>query len=165
MWCQLFVVSDDIDPYIAHEFVPLIADPLSSIFNYSFCTGLVPLELKSAKVMPIYKSGSYSHFNNYRPISILPYFSKLIEKIVHNRLYDYFDKFNLFNKSQFGFRKNLSTYMPLSLLQSGFSNAVDSGEVLIASFLDLKKKAFDSVNHQILFSKLEYYGVRGIVLN
>ena len=108
--------TDDIDPYIAHEFISLIADPLSSIFNCSFCTGLVPLELKSAKVIPIYKSGNYSHFSNYRPIFILPYFSKLIEKIVHNRQYDYFDKFNLFNKSQFGFRKNLSTYMPFLLL-------------------------------------------------
>ena len=79
-------------------------------------------------------------------------------------MYEYFDKFNLFNKSQFGFRKNHSTYMPLLLLRSDISNAVDSGEVLIASFLDLKK-AFDSVNHQILLSKLEYYGVRGLVLN
>ena len=64
--------TDDIDPYIVHEFIPLIADPLSSIFNCSFCNGLVLPELKSAKIIPIYKSGDYSHFNNYRPISILP---------------------------------------------------------------------------------------------
>ena len=103
----------------------MIAEPLSSIFNSSFHTGIIPLELKSAKVIPLFKSGDYNDFNNYRPISYLPYFSKLIEKIVHNRLYDYFDKFNLLNRSQFGFRKNHSTYMPLLLLQSAVSDAID----------------------------------------
>ena len=90
---------DNIDPCIAHEFISLIAEPISSIFNCSFRTGIIPLELKSAKVIPLFKSGDHNDFNNYWPISILPYFSKLIEKIVHNRLYDYFDKFNLLNTS------------------------------------------------------------------
>ena len=154
---------DDVDPCIAHEFISLVADPLSSIFNSSFRTGLIPCELKSAKVIPLYKSGDRDNFINYRPISILPYFSKFIEKIVHNRLYDYFDKFNLLNESQFGFRKNHSTYMPLLLLQSAVSEAIDVGEVVLALFLDLQK-AFDTVNQQILLYKLESYGIRGVVL-
>ena len=74
---------DNIDPCIAHEFISLIADPLSSNFNHSFRTGIVPLELKSVKVIPLFRSGD-NNFNNYRPTSILPYFSKLIEKIVHS---------------------------------------------------------------------------------
>ena len=142
----------------------MVADPLSSIFNSSFRTGLIPCELKSAKVIPLYKSGDRDNFINYRPISILPYFSKFIEKIVHNRLYDYFDKFNLLNESQFGFRKNHSTYMPLLLLQSAVSEAIDVGEVVLALFLDLQK-AFDTVNHQTLLYKLESYGIRGVVLH
>ena len=72
---------DDVDPCIAHEFISLVADPLSSIFNSSFRTGLIPCELKSAKVIPLYKSGDRDNFSNYRPISILPYFSKFIEKL------------------------------------------------------------------------------------
>ena len=154
---------DDVDPCIAHEFISLVADPLSSILNSSFRTGLIPCELKSAKVIPLYKSGDRDNFINYRPISILPYFSKFIEKIVHNRLYDYFDKFNLFNESQFGFRKNHSTYM-LLLLQSAVSEAIDVGEVVLALFLDLQKD-FDAVNHKILLCKLESYGIGGVDLN
>ena len=89
---------DDVDPCIAHEFISLVADLLSSIFNSSFRTGLIPCELKSAKVIPLYKSGDRDNFSNYRPTSILPYFSKFIEKIVHDRLYDYFEKLYFLNK-------------------------------------------------------------------
>ena len=156
---------DNIDPCIVHEFLSLIAEPLSSIFNCSFRTGIFPLEIKSAKVIPLFKSGDHNNFNNYRPISIFPYFSKLIEKIVHSRLYDYFDKLHLLNSSQFGFRKNHSTYMSLLLLQSAVSEAIDVGDVVLTLFLDLQK-AFDTLNHHILLHKLENYGITDtIVLN
>ena len=69
---------------------------------------------------------------------------------MHNRLYDYFDKFNLLNTSQFGFRKNHSTYMPLLLLQSAVSDSIGVGDVVLTLFLD-SQKAFDTVNHHILF--------------
>ena len=90
---------DNVGPCIAHEFMSLIADPLSSNFNCSFRTGIVPSELKSLKVIPLFKSGDYNNFIHYRPTSILPCFSKLIEKIARSRLCDYFDKFHLLNDS------------------------------------------------------------------
>ena len=136
---------------------------LAAIFNCSFRVGIVPLVLKSAKVIPLFKTGDHNNFNNYQPISILLYFSKLIGKIVHSRLYDYFDKFHLLNRSQFSFRKNHSTYMPLLLLQSAVSDSIDVGDVVLTLYLDLQK-AFDTVNHHILLSKLENYDVRGIAL-
>ena len=85
-------------------FISLIAEPLSSIINSSFRTGIVPLDLKSAKVIPLLKSGDHNNFINYRPISILPYFSKLFEKLCVVDFTTIFDEFHLLNSSQFGFR-------------------------------------------------------------
>ena len=155
---------DDIDPSIAKSSIKYIAPLLSSIINCSLDTGVFPSDLKMARVIPLFKSGEKNKVTNYRPISILPYFSKFFEKVMCNRLYNYFNKFSLFNNGQFGFRKGHSTYMALMLLYSKITEAIDKGEYVVGVFLDLAK-AFDTVNHSILIHKLEHYGVKNNLLN
>lgn len=141
-----------------------IALPLSKIINCSFTTGIFPNLLKIAKICPVYKSGPKQLISNYRPISILPSFSKIIEKVMHCRLMHYLSKNNILNNNQFGFRPQHSTLMAITQMIERITTALDSGQVAIGVFIDLSK-AFDTLDHQILLHKLEFYGIRGILLN
>ena len=117
-----------------------------------------------AKVIPLFKSGDTSLVSNYRPISILPLFSKIIERLMYNRLISFINKFKLLYIFQFGFRLDHSPDQALIYLVDKISNALENGEYVIGLFLDFSK-AFDTVNHDILLSKMECYGIRGIALN
>ena len=86
------------------------------IFNLSISTGIVPEKMKIAKVIPIYKKGDADVFSNYRPVSLLPCFSKILERIVFNRCMEYIDCNEILNDKQFGFRSNHSTYMAITQL-------------------------------------------------
>jgi retron-type reverse transcriptase len=141
--------------------IDCIAEPLSAIFNLCLIDGVYPDKLKIAKVCPIFKDGNKNEFTNYRPISIIPSFSKIFEKIISCRLLSYINKYNIFNPAQYGFRKKHSTYMAMLNLYDKVSAAVDNNEYSIGIFIDLSK-AFDTVNHDILLKKLELYGIRGI---
>ena len=131
------------------------------MINISLRQGIFPKELKVAKVIPVYKSEDSHIFGNYRPISLLPVFSKVFEKCVAKQLTDYLNFNDLFYELQFGFRKGHSTIHPLVKFLNYVSEAHNNHEHALAIFIDLKK-AFDTVNHQILLDKLKYYGIRGI---
>ena len=119
----------------------------------------MPDELKVARVIPIFKVEDEHLVQNYRPISVLPFFSKFIEKIVATRVIDFLGDNMVFYKRQFGFRKNISTSHAIITLVERVSKALDTGEYEVGVFFYLKK-AFDTVDHNILLAKLKQYGIR-----
>ena len=142
----------------------LLAAPLAEVINCSLSAGMVPLEFKMARVLPIYKQGSKSELANYRPISILPFFSKFYEKVLYDRLFSYIKQKNILYPLQHGFQPAHSTSMSLIDIQDKISAAMDNNEYSLGIFLDLAK-AFDTVDHKILLNKLEHYGIRSTALN
>lgn len=154
---------DGLDPTIISPSISLIATPMAAIINCSIRTGSVPLGMKRSIISPIFKQGNRKDLCNYRPISILPYFSKLLEKIVYTRLYSYIDKMNLLYPLQHGFRSGHSTVMSLLDMHNQITKAIDTKKFSVGIFLDLSK-AFDTVDHEILIKKMEKYGIRGTPL-
>ena len=143
---------------------PIIAGIISILFNKSINNGIFPGALKNAKVIPIHKDDSLFEVSNYRPISLLPTFSKIFEKLMYSRISSFLTKHNILFEKQFGFRKNMSTELAVNTLLSNITNCFDKKEQGMCIFLDFAK-AFDTVNHNILLKKLQYYGIRGIALD
>ena len=141
-----------------------VAEAIANIINCSLANGVFPDRLKTAKVCPVFKSGEKDKFINYRPISVLPSFSKIFEKIVLNRMMSYLHVKDILSCSQYGFRQNHSTYMAIIDMYDKISTSLDNNEFSIGVFIDLSK-AFDVLDHNILLRKLEHYGFRGIVLS
>ena len=129
----------------------LIILPLSYIINISFLTGVYPNLLKIVKVIPIHKGGSTQAVNNYRPISLLSIFEKIIEKLMHKRLYNFLLEHNILYQNQFDFRKNSSTVFALAQITEMIKESIDSRKIGCGIFVDLRK-AFDTVNHEILLT-------------
>lgn len=153
--------EDGISMFLLKQIIESIINPLVHLFNLSFKSGYIPASYKTAKVIPIFKSGNMSQFNNYRPISILPAFSKLLEKIAAQQMMKYLEKYNVLHTHQYGFRKNHNTTFPvLNLLDNIYKSLNDKKPSFsICIFLDLKK-AFDSLDINVQTKKLEHYGFR-----
>jgi hypothetical protein len=147
-----------ISMFFVKKVIEPILIPLKHVFHLSLSTGTIPSQLKIAKVIPIFKSGDPTALDNYRPISLLSNFSKILEKIVGNRLTTHIEENNLFSPVQYGFRKNRSTVHPLVHFTNAVSNALNKKHHVIAIFCDLRK-AFDTVDHSILLKKLKNFGL------
>ena len=141
----------------------LISSPLSQIINESFQSGVFPDKLKLAKVIPLFKEACPLTASNYRPISLLSVFSKITEKVMYERLYKFLAKHEILYALQFGFCASHSINHALVGLTETIKNSLDSRKFGCGIFIDLQK-AFDTVNHDILLTKLEHYGIRGTSL-
>ena len=141
----------------------ILSKPITELVNASIGSGVFPECLKQSKVVPIYKKGDRNTMANYRPISILPTMSKIFEKCISNRLITFLNKYDVIFPRQFGFRTGRSTADAfLSMVEYVYS-CLNRKEHCIGVFIDLKK-AFDTVNHEILLGKLERSGIRGLPL-
>ena len=149
-------------PYLLKFFKEFFSYWLTQLVNLSFEVGVFPDMLKSAKVTPIHKKESKLNHLNYRPISLLSVFSKIFEKLIYSRIYLFLTKNKLISNKQFGFRSNYSTNHALVSITERIKSLLDDTQFVCGIFIDLEK-AFDTVNHEILCDKLNYYGLRGNV--
>ena len=147
---------------ILHIIKLIVAEPIADIINLSFSTGTYIEKLKISKIIPIYKEkGDKTLSKNFRPISLLSNINKIVEKIMHKRLYGFFENQGLIYQHQFGFRKQHSTTHALIDLTEDIRQTIDNNKFSCGVFIDLQK-AFDTVDHNILLKKLNHYGVRDI---
>jgi hypothetical protein len=155
---------DDIGPQLIKDNNYLFCQPLTFLFNLSLSKGVVPDALKVAKVIPLFKKGDEAVMANYRPISLLSIFNKLLEKLVFKRIASFVDANNIMYKYQFGFRKHHSTSLALLDVIDGCYKNIDMNNKVIGIYFDLQK-AFDTVDHTILLHKLYNYGIRGVMFD
>ena len=133
--------------------------PLMNIFSLSLKKGIFPEKMKISKVRPIFKEGDKSILSNYRPISVLSCFSKILERIMYNRLYTYLAESNILFNKQFSFRAGHSTKHALLELIDQISDSFNDKSCFLGIFIDLLK-TFDTMGHKILLKKLQHYGIK-----
>ena len=129
---------NNIDMVIIKQVINYIVKPLAHVCSTSFEYGVFPDNMKVAKVVPLFKAGDRSVFSNYRPISLLSQFSKILEKLFNERLDKFIDKFQLLNNCQYGFRSQMSTSHALMDLVEEITSSIDAKKISIGVFIDLK---------------------------
>lgn len=155
---------DAIPVFVIKKFSSILCAPIAHICNLSISKGVFPSLFKQATIIPVYKAGDKATPSNYRPISLLPCLSKILEKVVNKRLTKFLETKGLLASTQFGFRQSKSTGDAVLNLTSLLTTYLDQGDKCIGVFLDLKK-AFDTVSIPILIARLSNAGIRGIALN
>lgn len=147
-------ISTKLIKYVKHE----ILNSITILFNDCITHSTFPNSMKIARVIPLHKKGRKDLLDNYRPISLLPSISKIFERLLHDQLYEYFETHGIFDDSQYGFRQRRSTELAAAQLVNTIRQNNSKGRKTIGIFLDLSK-AFDTINHNILISKLHMYGL------
>ena len=155
---------DDISNVLLKKLNPTIAIPLEIIFNKSLEEGSFPDEMKQADVIQLHKGKERFIVNNYRPISLLVTISKILEKIVYIRTYNFLCTTNQLYQSQYGFRKGHSCENAICELVGTIAKNREEKKHTVGIFIDLSK-AFDTLNHTMLLQKMSRYGIRGTTLN
>ena len=162
------VNPEDQTVYIPVKLLKLLNLPISIdlaiLINESFLSGILPEKLKIAKVIPIFKKGLATSKSNHRPISLLPVFSELFEKIMHQRLSKFLEVCEVLFCMQFGFRTGHSTDHALISLTETIKSSLDKNRFSCGIFIEIQM-AFDTVNHGILLKTLEHYGIHGTALS
>ena len=149
---------DGIANFFLKAGLPILAESLCDIFNHSLATGVFPDCWKVARVAPIFKNGEQTDRSNYRPICVLPVLSRVLEKLVDNQLCECLDENKHLILHQSGLRSLHSVVTSLSNNTNDWYVNIDNGKYTAMVFIDFKK-AFDTVNHQILLAKLKKYGI------
>ena len=137
-----------------------IAAPLAHVINVSIKSAVVPEDFKYGVISPVFKSGSKSDLDNYRPVSVLPICSKIFEKCIHSQIIHFLEEKNMLSATQFGFRKKRNTETAATLFLDQIRQNIDSGQMTGAIFIDLSK-AFDTLSHAQIIKNLPSYGIRG----